>query len=297
MSAALAYHAATNAPAGGTDEVSVLDPATRPHPFKDYRDADRLPLETSVAGPVLSDGAGVVRSRETGWGTIWFRGYSSAGALYPVEAYAATPVGLLSFDALGRSFARVRADDVRSQLAAAAADPRLADAGAILVLTGIPARTGWKYGERGYRHIWWDAGTLLANVLALAAADGLRPQLRVAFVDEDVNQVLRVDGLREYALALIALGGEAAPPEANIASNSLLLVPSGPSFPLAERAHAASSLDDADAVRGWRAGQGEDEPALARDELVRAIRRRGSVRRYAPDPLPRPELATLLAWS
>ena len=43
-----------------------------------------------------------------------------------------------------------------------------------VVLTGIHARTGWKYMERGYRHVWWDAGTMLANLLALAAADGLR---------------------------------------------------------------------------------------------------------------------------
>jgi len=51
-----------------------------------------------------------------------------------------------------------------------------------LVLTGIPFRTGWKYGERGWRHLWWDAGTLLSNLLAVArrprrrrrGGDGLR---------------------------------------------------------------------------------------------------------------------------
>lgn len=35
-----------------------------------------------------------------------------------------------------------------------------------LVLTGVPWRTGWKYRERGFRHVYWDAGTLLAQLLA-----------------------------------------------------------------------------------------------------------------------------------
>ncbi len=35
--------------------------------------------------------------------------------------------------------------------------------GAAFVLSGIPFRTCWKYGERGWRHLWWDASTILAN--------------------------------------------------------------------------------------------------------------------------------------
>ncbi len=36
-----------------------------------------------------------------------------------------------------------------------------------LVVTGVPWRTGWRYAERGYRHLLWDAGTVLSQVLAL----------------------------------------------------------------------------------------------------------------------------------
>ena len=75
----------------------------------------------------------------------------------------------------------------------------------VIVLTGIHARTGWKYMERGYRHVWWDAGTMLANLLALAAADGLEPRLYTRFVDAEVNDALGIDGEHEYALALLAL--------------------------------------------------------------------------------------------
>ncbi len=200
MSAALDFHSATNVPAGGTDEDEVRTIETKPSVFKDYGAAERLPLETALAGPLLQDGAGIVRTtdrRDYGGGTIHWRAYSSAGPLFPVEAYVATADGLYSFDPLTPGLVRI-GGDVRARLGVSAEE--------IVVLTGIHARTGWKYMERGYRHVWWDAGTMLANLLALAAADGLEPRLYTAFVDADVNDALGVDGEHEYVLALLALG-------------------------------------------------------------------------------------------
>jgi SagB-type dehydrogenase family enzyme len=201
VSAALDYHRATNVPAHGTDEDEERVVETRPSPFKDYGDAERVP-----AGPLLRDGAGVVRSQERrdyGGGTIHWRAYSSAGALYPVEAYVATADGLYSFDPLEGALVLVRDGDARTAVAEATA----AEAETFIVVTGIHARTGWKYLERGYRHVWWDAGTMLANLLALAAAEGLSPRLCAAFVDADLNDALGVDGVQEFAVAVLALDG------------------------------------------------------------------------------------------
>lgn len=200
MSAALDYHRATNVSAGGTDEDEVRTIETKPSVFKDYGEAERRPLDMSLAGAVLRDGAGVVRSqdrRDYGGGTIHWRAYSSAGALFPVEAYVATSGGLWSFDPLTPGLVRV-GGDVRERLVPGADE--------VIALTGIHARTGWKYMERGYRHVWWDAGTMVANLLALAAAEGLAPKLHVGFVDAQVNEALGVDGENEYALALIEIG-------------------------------------------------------------------------------------------
>ncbi len=68
-------------------------------------------------------------------------------------------------------------------------------------------------------------------------------------------------------------------------------------FPLALRAHAASSFTDADEVGAWRAPPAGDEPVLERDALAGAMRRRRSVRSYSDRPLPRDDLAELLRWS
>jgi nitroreductase len=65
---------------------------------------------------------------------------------------------------------RLRDGDFRARLAAAAAEPAIAGLPLCLMLTGIPWRTTWKYRERGYRHLFWDAGAIVANLLAVAAA-------------------------------------------------------------------------------------------------------------------------------
>jgi SagB-type dehydrogenase family enzyme len=207
MGAVLDYHAATNVPAGGTDEDEHRFVGARPPVFKDYGNAERLSLATSSAGRLLQDGAGIVRSqarRDYVGGTIHWRAYSSAGALYPVEAYVAAEDGLYSFDALEGALVRLVEGDARSSVAAAAGVPP--ETASFVVLTGIHARTGWKYLERGYRHVWWDAGTMLANLLALAAAEGLEPHLYTAFLDRELNALLGVDGRGEYALAVVSLG-------------------------------------------------------------------------------------------
>jgi SagB-type dehydrogenase family enzyme len=268
--------------------------------FREYGAAERLPVDCSVAGRLLQAGAGIVRSQrggDYGGGTIHFRAYSSAGGLFPVDTYVAGPEGLYSFDVLSRTLARIGRGDARRPVADALSIQ--ADVAAFIILTGITARTGWKYGERGYRHIWWDAGTMLANLLALAAAEGLAPRLYTAFVDDHLNALLDADGTAETALAVLALGSSAPAeqsPQPLASENEAMSLPAT-RFPLAEAAHAAGMLPNAAAVHAWRGEVEGEEPRLERASVARAIRQRSSVRRYAASPLRRAEFAGLLAWS
>ena len=75
-----------------------------------------------------------------------------------------------------------------------------------IVITGIPWRTGWRYAERGFRHIYWDAGTMLANTLALAESGGYRPRLLTRFPDAAVARLVGADGTQEFPLAIVTLG-------------------------------------------------------------------------------------------
>jgi SagB-type dehydrogenase family enzyme len=165
-----------------------LDWANQPSPYKEYPELRLEPIPPELER-LLRLGAGVVRRRR-GYD---FRVYSSAGALYPIEVYVATADGLFHFDPRELGLRRLRDEDVRGALGGGEA---------VLALTGLLWRTAWKYGARGYRHLFWDAGTMLANLLELAPG---RARVFTGFVDDDVNDLLGVDGIDETALALLQL--------------------------------------------------------------------------------------------
>jgi SagB-type dehydrogenase family enzyme len=271
-----------------------LDWENRPRPFKEYRgiEAEAIPADLTR---LLRTGAGVSRSRTLPGGDVYhFRTYASAGALYPVEVYVVTADGVFHFHPGELALRRLRAGDFRAFLG----EP---DARAVLVLTGILWRTAWKYGPRGYRHLFWDAGTMLANLLALAAED--EPRLVTGFVDEDANRVLGVDGRREAALALLALGrSDAAGHFPEVEPLDLDVAPlarSEPRHPEAEELHAASVLASGNEVERYR-GDLQSSPVVgvdlaAGEPLDEVIRRRGSARHFSEDAIASLRLAAILA--
>jgi SagB-type dehydrogenase family enzyme len=256
------------------------------------------PLTAPELARLLRYGAGITKTRRYGSDVY----YSSAGALYPIELYAADPDGLFHFHPRELALRRLRPTDVRAALAEAADAPQLAEAEAVLLLGGILWRTAWKYGERGYRHLYWDAGTMLANVLALAGSAGLGPRLFTGFVDGAVNALIGVDGEHEAALALLALGrGARAGTVPRLPPLEVEVAPLSSrerSYPEARDLHEASVLACVDNIRRYRAGlppEGRPPPPVdSGDELETAIERRTSVRNFAPDAVPARTLAGLL---
>jgi SagB-type dehydrogenase family enzyme len=309
-SAAHEYHRRTkHSPESVRRSGHRLDWANRPHPFKEYRDLEPLPLPPELEA-LLTLGAGVVRARRVPGGeTYHFRTYSSAGALYPVEVYVATaelsslPAGLYHFHPLERALRQLRSGDVRAALAVTAAAPELARSLAVVVQSGILWRTAWKYQARGYRHLWWDAGTMLANLLAVAELEGLDPAVWTGFIDAAVNRLLGVDGERETALALLSVGrADVARGVPGLDDVDFAVAPLSRSevpYPDAYALHAASSLRSEEEVVRFRDGGRDDGRlprfAATREELERLLHRRGSVREFSPDPIGREALAAILA--
>lgn len=115
----------------------------------------------------------------------------SAGALYPLEVYAATPDGLLHYLPEGHRARTAATADLRAELSeAAGGQAAVADAAVVLVITAVPARTGARYGERAERYVQLEAGHVAQNVLLEAVALGLGGVPIGAFSDEDVGRVL-----------------------------------------------------------------------------------------------------------
>lgn len=156
---------------------------------------DIAPLDSDRLAAILFLAGGVTRGRRTPTGApVWFRTAMSAGNLHPIELYVIDN-GVWHFDPLLHRLELVRT-----------ADTTRATSGATVVVTGIPARTCWKYAARGFRHLLWDAGTMLANLLAAADAYGVTSSVSLGFDDAEVRALLGIEAPDEVPLALIALG-------------------------------------------------------------------------------------------
>jgi SagB-type dehydrogenase family enzyme len=70
----------------------------------------------------------------------------------------------------------------------------------VFIWTAVVARSKWKYGERAYRYIYMDAGHIGQNLYLAAVALGLGCCTIGAFFDDEVNEILNVDGTEETAV-------------------------------------------------------------------------------------------------
>ena len=147
---------------------------------------------------VLFCAAGITKRRTfPGYGEMLFRAAACTGALYHIELYLAVAdlpdlsAGLYHFGPADFALRQLRRGDYRATLVEASGQhPALQDTPAIIIGTDTFWRNAWKYRTRAYRHSFWDAGTLLANLLSAATARDLPARLVAGFVDAPVNALL-----------------------------------------------------------------------------------------------------------
>ena len=342
----LAYHEATkHSPESIRRTRWAMDWSNKPHPFKRYAGLPRIGLEPeaptagrpaldAIAGveaesPVTAVDLGAI-TRLLRWGaglhhavrhpdgqTFSFRTYASAGALYPVEVHVVCGeldglgAGVYHYLPHGDQLVRLREGDYRPSLVRASAeDPAVVHSPVVLALTGIPWRTAWKYAERGYRHLFWDAGMIVANLLALAASVDVPARVVVGFADREVELLLGLDGRREVSLCLLPVGTSErevvpapGPPE-EIELPTLPLSRTEYAFEAITVANEAGRLGSPEEVERWRDRTGASDRELAPERAANAtavtdgvedvIRRRGSARGFGSVPMPREVLLDVL---
>jgi SagB-type dehydrogenase family enzyme len=141
------------------------------------------------------------------------RATPSGGALYPVELYVVmladgpAETGVYHYHVSSHGLEMLSSHNLTDALARATSDPALfVNAGLVIILTGLFAKTTFKYGERGYRFVLFEAGHIAQNILLEATALGLGAVPVAGFVDDEVNALLDLNGVDEASLYLIVVG-------------------------------------------------------------------------------------------
>ena len=282
--------------------------------------ASSEPDLTSLAA-LLFYTAGRIRKRDfAGAGAVTFRAASSAGGLYPIEIYVVCgdlpglEAGVYHFSPVDFALRCLRQGDYRPPLSrAAGGDPTVAAAPATLICSAVFWRSAWKYHARSYRYCFWDNGTMAANLLATATAIGVPARLLMGFVDDQVNQLVGIDGQREASLCLVPIGRSDHPPSpenmAPVPSLSVETEAAGEEieYPEMTHLHAASTLTTPEEVAAWHGSLVQpSEPRVgspyplapaspASSPLGEVIRQRGSTRRFAREPMSFAHLSAILA--
>jgi len=324
----------------------ALAAIAEPTPDGDPTRAHQPDLETVTS--LCYYAAGVTKRIDRRGRTLRFRAAATTGALYHVDLYVVCgelggddgddetgepgrelEAGVYHFDPRTLSLDVLREGDYRGVLASAIEHAGVADAPLSVVATSTWWRNAWKYGDRTFRHAFWDSGTHLANLLAVAHALDYRAEVVTGFADRPVADLLGLEPEREAPLEIVPIGSGntdsefdfAAGSDANSGSADIdpidpdtePLSPNEREFPLIHEAWSAGTLENGGAADSWRSGRpagpigtrepgdGErvalepvDHETASSRPLHETIRRRGSCREYEREPISFRKLSTVL---
>jgi SagB-type dehydrogenase family enzyme len=223
-----------------------------------------------------------ISSRSTVGSKPYYRmNVPSAGNLHPTELYVqirgvkGVLSGIYHVDALHEELVLVR------EIEGDGLEPALGLGkkfnGMIFVVSCVPYRSEWKYGDRAVRYCYMDAGHQVGGLCTSAIADGHTPTILSQFDRASFDSQMGF-GDEEYSTAVIAFGKESEKGVEAMCSALMRVAPT-------------DYCDTSGVIPAQLAGEAifsaADAPTLFTvDEDV--IRKRRSARNFAPETLPTP---------
>jgi SagB-type dehydrogenase family enzyme len=215
-----------------------LDWANKPETYKEYPSAMKIQLPRKLPSNTLSVVEAVKKRKSVRsflpeplsindlafllWASTGiqrteqdyeFRTVPSAGALYPIETYVVVnnveglEKAVYHYNIRTHSLEELKTGDFGEKTAHAALGQKMcANAAAVLVWTAVFDRSKWKYAQRAYRYVYLDAGHIAQNLALSATSIGLGSCHIGAFFDDEINQIIGVDGIEESVLYLSVVG-------------------------------------------------------------------------------------------
>lgn len=187
---------------GYDSDTSIEKALLRRRSVRDYKDK---PLKLDEVSQLLWAAQGITDRRG-------FRTSPSAGALYPLEVYIVAGNvtnlhnGIYKYNPRKNELERVEKGDRRDELCKAAlGQPYVIKAALVVVFSAVYERTKARYGERGIRYVYMEAGHAAQNVYLQAEALGLGVVATGAFYDDAVKKVMKMPD-SESPLYIIPVG-------------------------------------------------------------------------------------------
>jgi SagB-type dehydrogenase family enzyme len=149
-----------------------------------------------------------------GFGPLALKTSPSGGARHPVEVYLMAlrvdglDAGLYHYDVREHALELISSGATPEVARDYCADqPHVADAAALFIMTGVFARSMWKYRHaRAYRVLLLDAGHLGQTFCLTATRMGLAPFSTAALKDTLIERDLGIDGISESVLYVTGIG-------------------------------------------------------------------------------------------
>lgn len=138
----------------------------------------------------------------------------SAGARHALETYllvnrvAGLGPGLYRFVAIGHQLLEIERPREPAPLirAACLGQEMVTDSAVTFIWTAVIDRMTWRYGQRGYRYVFLDAGHACQNLYLAAQDVGCGVCAVAAFDDGAMNRILGINPEEQFTLYLATLG-------------------------------------------------------------------------------------------
>ena len=215
-----------------------LDWASQPKIYKDYPDCqtislpDITPLSDTILHDALKNRKSIRKyqnksiSKEVLSYLLWsstgisrkesgyeFRTAPSAGALYPIETYLVINnveeinPGVYHYNIQNHYLELLKEGDYAVETTHVALGQKMcAEAPVVFIWTAIFERMKWKYDQRAYRYVYLDAGHIAENLALTATSLELGSCQIGALYDDEVNQIIDVDGTEESVIYMSVVG-------------------------------------------------------------------------------------------
>lgn len=179
------------------------------HQRKSVRRFAARPVSIAQLSYLLWAVAGIQRSM----GDFHFRPAPSAGALYPIETYLIInnvdniSKGLYHYAVRSHALEELKISDFSNEIVRATQGQKMhAEAAVVFTWTAIFQRSTFRYHDRAYRYIFLDAGHIAQNLALAAVSLGLASCQVGACFDDEVNDLIGVDGKGESVIYMSVVG-------------------------------------------------------------------------------------------